>query len=91
MSDKYEWKIRIPGYGTFTFNGTEVEADAAMRAKAGWEGATGIMYRVDLPNEYHRLTKQIVDLWDAGEGVSIKLMRARAKAKGEIKPEDGNE
>ncbi len=34
MADATTWKIRVSGYGTFDFNGTEEEADDALDCAA---------------------------------------------------------
>lgn len=36
---KEEWRIRISGYGTFDFFGTEEQAEDRRKSKAKWEGA----------------------------------------------------
>lgn len=78
--NKTDWKIRISGYGTFDFHGTEAEAEEMRRHKAEWERGSGIKWRADLATEYDRLTAECGALWDAGEGVPVWLLRNRAKA-----------
>lgn len=82
MIDKTDWKIRINGYGTFDFNGTEAEAEEMRRHKAAWERGNGIKWRADLATEYDRLTAECAALWDAKKGVPASLTRRRAKAQG---------
>ncbi|WP_431861323.1 hypothetical protein [Azospirillum sp.] len=77
----HDWKIRIAGYGTFDFHGTEEEAEATRAHKAKWEQGAGHKYRADLPTEYDRLTKQMCDLFDAGQGVPMTLLRKRQRAR----------
>jgi hypothetical protein len=69
------WKIRINGYGTFEFIGTETEAEAARARKARHEGASGIKWRSTNQTDEDRIIAQIADLWDRGEGAPATLMR----------------
>lgn len=39
------WTIRISGYGTFEFEGTEQEAEEMRKNKAQWERGNGLKYR----------------------------------------------
>ena len=74
------WKIRVQGYGTFEFYGTEDEAEEARRNKSRWEGGIGIKWRSDLSRKSDKLTAQIAEKWDQRAGVSAKLIKARKKA-----------
>lgn len=75
-----KWKIRIAGYGTFDFEGTEPEAEETRRNKCVWEQGIGIKWRADLARESDRLTAEIATLWDAGKGVSPDLFNKRLAA-----------
>lgn len=74
------WKIRVSGYGTFEFDGTEQEAEEKRRRKAQWERGSAMKWRADLKNESDRLAEQMAVLWDNGEGVPKPLLMKRAKA-----------
>ena len=73
MSKKETWKIRVQGYGTFDFDGTEVEAEAMRQHKGRWEGGVAIMWRADLSTELDRLRAEQARPWDAGKGMPQKL------------------
>jgi len=75
------WKIWIAGYGTFDFEGTEREAEAMRRHKSQCEHSPGRKWRASLSTDVDRLTAQIVDIWDRGEGVPQSLMSRLHKAK----------
>lgn len=38
LNETRKWRIRISGYGTYTFEGTETEAEVERKRKAAWEG-----------------------------------------------------
>ena len=78
---KEQWRIRVSGYGTFDFHGTETEAEDMRRHKSRWERGVGHKWRVANQTEVDKLTAQICSIWDAGSGVPAKLMKALAKAK----------
>lgn len=79
-SEATTWKIRVAGYGTFYFIGTETEAETMRSHKAQWERGVGHKWRADLARESDKLTAEMVDLWDAGEGVPSRLVSRRRKA-----------
>lgn len=49
MTDNTIWMIRISGYGTFEFEGTEQEAEEMRANKARWEQGAGIKWRKNNP------------------------------------------
>ena len=76
----HNWKIRVSGYGTFDFIGTDDEAEEMRRHKARWEQATAHKWRADLARESDRLTAEMVGLWDGGKGAPVRLVNRRRKA-----------
>lgn len=79
---KGDWKIRISGYGTFDFIGTEEEAEAMRASKANWERGAGMKWRVgEWARESDRIAAQIAALFDAGQGAAGELREAMRKAK----------
>lgn len=81
VNDVTSWKIRIAGYGTFEFEGTEDGAQEAMRNKSRWEGGSGLYWRADLLRDYDRLTAKIAAAFDDGLGVPMSLIERRNAAK----------
>lgn len=79
MTDKTIWMIRISGYGTFEFEGTEQEAEAQRAHKAQWEQGAGIKWRKDLSRESDRISSEIAGLWAEGKGVTTKLLHRLKK------------
>lgn len=75
MTDTTIWMIRINGYGTFEFEGSEQEAEDMRSHKARWERGVGIKWRKDLSRESDRLSSEIAEIWDTGKGVPEKLFR----------------
>lgn len=75
------WMIRITGYGTFEFAGTEAEAEDMRAHKANWERGSGMMWRKDQARESDRIGAQIAALFEAGKGVSTELLRSRKAAR----------
>lgn len=75
-----KWLIRIQGYGTFDFDGTEAEAEEMRRHKANWERGNGMKWCVSAPNEVDRITAEIAALWDSGRGAPQRLFTKRRKA-----------
>jgi hypothetical protein len=69
------WKIRIAGYGTFEFTGTEAEADRRRADKAIYEQGMGMMWRKDLSRESDRLAAEIAAIFDSGKGASCELIK----------------
>lgn len=78
--ERTDWKIRIAGYGTFDFHGTEDEAEAMRRHKCQWEQGIGFKYRADLARESDRIGAQICEIADSGKGVPAKLFFERLRA-----------
>lgn len=76
-----KWRIRVSGYGTFDFEGTEAEAEEMRVHKARWEQGTAIKWRADLSTEVDRLTAECARLWDAHKGAPSSLMTRLRKAK----------
>jgi len=76
------WKIRVAGYGTFDFIGTEAEAEDMRCHKARWEQAIAHKWRADLARESDRIMAAIAEQLDAGGGAPsalfAKLRKARA-------------
>lgn len=81
MTDKTIWMIRISGYGTFEFEGTEQEAEEMRANKARWEQGAGIKWRKDLSRESDRISSEIAELWGGGKGVPQKLLHRLKKAR----------
>jgi hypothetical protein len=44
---KEKWKIRVSGYGTFDFEGTEDEAEEMRAHKARWEQGFAMKWRTE--------------------------------------------
>jgi hypothetical protein len=77
-----DWMIRISGYGTFEFKGTEEEAEKMRAHKANWERGSGLKYRVGAwAKESDKLTERIADLFDEGKGAPGELMEKMRRAK----------
>ena len=86
MDDKTKalvWMIRVQGYGTFEFVGTEHEAEEMRAHKARHERGASMKWRKDLSRESDRLSQEIAELFDAGEGIDSKLFRALDRARKE--------
>jgi hypothetical protein len=75
-----KWNIRVQGYGTFRFDGTEAEAEAARINKARWEGGSSMKWRADLARESDRLRAEIAALFDMGKGAPLSLLRRLKKS-----------
>lgn len=78
--ERTNWKIRIAGYGTFDFHGTEDEAEAMRKHKCQWEQGIGHKYRADLARESDRIGKQICEIFDRGKGAPAELFDRRRDA-----------
>lgn len=78
---KEKWRIRVNGYGTFDFEGTEAEAEEMRRHKSHWEGGFGYKWRVENQTRVDALTAEMCALFDAGKGVSAQLLKTLHKAK----------
>lgn len=77
---KTVWRIRISGYGTFDFTGTEAEAEEMRAHKANWERGHGMKWRADLSRKSDQFAAEMAALWDVHKGVPDKLVRARRAA-----------
>jgi hypothetical protein len=74
------WMIRVQGYGTFEFEGTEHEAEEMRKHKAQWERGLAMKWRKDLSRESDRISAVIADQFDQGNGVPGSLVKRRAQA-----------
>lgn len=74
------WKIRVAGYGTFEFTGTEQEAEEMRRQKASWEGGASMKWRSDLSRDSDKIAAEIADLFDNGKGIPYSFFSRRKKA-----------
>ena len=83
-----KWKIRIAGYGTFDFEGTETEAEDMRKHKSVWEQGVGIKWRTNLTRESDQITAKIADLWDAGKGIPPSLFDERREALKRVASDD---
>lgn len=90
---RVSWLIRIQGYGTFEFYGTEEEAEEMRRHKSQWEGGVGMKWRKELPLESDRVSAEIAARFDLGQGVPAGLMKRlrRAREKEKEKKQGGEE
>lgn len=86
MSERIVWKIRVQGYGTFDFCGTEQDADVRRIAKARWEKGNSMMWRADESREVDKFASQIARLFDAGKGAPYSLVKKYRKEKEGMKP-----
>lgn len=89
---KGKWLIRIAGYGTFEFEGTEQEAEDMRKNKAKWEGGRGLKWRIgEWRVESDIITACVADFFDAGFGAPGSLINLRRKfLKAEAKKEVEN-
>jgi hypothetical protein len=69
------WKIRVSGYGTFDFHGTEEEAEAMRVHKARWEDGSGLKWRTTNQTPVDQITAEMAALWDQHRGVPFKLLQ----------------
>lgn len=81
MTQVRDWRIRIAGYGTFSFSGTRELAEARMRSKARWEGGVGTMWPADPITKSEKIEKEIGEAFERGEGVSGSRFAALRKAR----------
>lgn len=79
LTEAEVWRIRIAGYGTFDFHGTEDEAEKMRAHKSRWERGHGMKWRASLATDLDRATAEMAKLWDAGKGVPSRLCRKRDK------------
>lgn len=79
MTEK--WKIRVQGYGTFDFTGTEAEAEEMRIHKARWEGGVGLKYRTENQTEVDQITAQMCNLFDLHKGVPMAMSKRLKEAK----------
>lgn len=73
--DKTVWRIRVSGYGTFDFNGTEDEAEEMRKHKANWERGHAIKWRKDLAHDCDKAAAEIASRFDQHKGVSRTLLK----------------
>ncbi len=78
---KEKWRIRVAGYGTFDFEGTEAEAEDMRRHKAQWERGIAHKWRTENPTEVDKIVAQMCALWDEGKGVPQRLMNKLNRAR----------
>lgn len=78
-----DWTIWVSGYGSFSFEGTEQEAEKMRVHKGRWENGNSMKYRTDLSTELDKVTSEIVKKWSFGHGVSRELLMKRVKLKKE--------
>lgn len=77
-----DWMIRVSGYGTFKFKGTEQAAETMRSHKANWERGSSMKWRVGAwAEESDKLASQVAALFDAGEGAPGDLMQKMFQAK----------
>lgn len=79
--NEHAWRIRVQGYGTFDFYGTEAEAEEMRAHKAQWEKGVGLKWRADLARPIDSLTAEIASEFDKGKGVrrdKLILMKSLA-------------
>lgn len=69
------WMIRVSGYGTFEFVGTEAEAEEMRAHKARWEHASGQKWRITNPTEADKVRAEMAALWEAGQGVPVSVQK----------------
>lgn len=69
MVTKDNWKIRISGYGTFDFYGTEEEAEGMRINKAQWEGGNGMKWRSSLSTKEDIEKATRAAILDSGNGI----------------------
>ena len=81
MDDSTVWMIRVAGYGTFEFTGTQAEAEEMKVHKANWEGGSGMMWRKDLARESDRIGSEIAALFEQGKSVPSEMLKRRAEAR----------
>jgi hypothetical protein len=78
---KEKWNIWVNGYGRFEFEGAEAQAEDRRIAKGQHEGGVSRKWRVNNQRESDKLTAQIVDFWESGQGVPQSLLARLRKAK----------
>lgn len=74
------WKIRVHGYGTFDFEGTEAEAEEMRKHKASWERGASMKWRANLAYESDKISAEIASLFDRGKGVPYRLFSKLKRA-----------
>lgn len=74
------WKIRIAGYGTFDFEGTEAQAEEMRRHKCQWEQGFGHKWRADLSCKSDKIMAEMAALADSGKGIPAELFDRRRDA-----------
>lgn len=81
MGDSTVWMIRVAGYGTMEFTGTQAEAEEMRAHKANWERGSAMMWRKDLARESDRIGSEIAALFEQGKGVPSGMLKRRAEAR----------
>lgn len=81
MEESTVWMIRIAGYGTFEFTGTQTDAEAMRSHKAQWERGSGMMWRKDLARESDRIGSEMATLFQEGKGIPSSMLKRRADAR----------
>lgn len=77
-----DWMIRVSGYGTFEFKGTENAAETMRSHKANLERGSSMKWRIGAwakPSD--KIAAKVADLFDAGKGAPGVLMQALFKAR----------
>lgn len=82
MSEEKDiWMIRVAGYGTFEFEGTEQEAEEMRRHKGQWERGFAIKWRKDCPELVDKLTELKAWFFDRGGCPSWVFTKIRSAKK----------
>lgn len=77
-----KWKIRVSGYGTFDFEGTEHQAEEMRAHKANWEQGTALKWRTDgLAKPSDLIRAKMAQAFDDSGSCSFELTTALRKAK----------
>lgn len=73
MAQKEKWQIFVAGYGQFSFEGTEVEAEDMRAHKARWERGIGRKWRDD-GSDLAKMEQQVASAFANGEGVPQSML-----------------
>ena len=74
------WLIRVHGYGTYYFKGTEAEAETVLVQKGQLGCSADLKWRKDLSRASDKIAAEIARLLDAGLGVTSELFKQRCEA-----------
>ena len=74
--------IRVSGYGTFEFEGTEIEAEEMRLHKQQWEKGKALKWRKSLTTKLDKVTSDIADHADSGFGIPAELFFEYSTLKG---------